>query len=400
MPVRILIHFRTRGTGAEGVHLSGMAGGFTHHGTEVEFSSPTGVDPRTARGSNPFGQKQESLLGRLSRRCPKFVFELLEIAYNAAAWWRNRRLLRKGQFTFIYERHAFFLCATAGLAKRFNLPLVIEVNELVGDERIRPNPTFLRLAQWADRQVFCRASLVVTVSPHLARRVVEAGADPQKVLVLPNAVSAATLDRAETGPALRQKLGIASTDIVIGFVGWFVPWHRLDLLLEAAARLAALGHSVRLLLVGAGPLESELQALAERHGFAASMIWAGAVPHDSVAEYVGAFDIAVVPHCNDYRSPIKLFEYMAARRAVVAPSVEPIATVVDAECAALFTPGDVDSLFQSLERLVQSPQLRTEFGQRGWELVRSRHTWEHNARRVLDALKISPVTVAPSENPA
>ncbi len=389
---RVLFHFRTRGTGAEGVHLAGMAHGFAAHGGEVTFISPTGIDPRTSRGDNPFRSKRESLLSRLSRRCPRWIFEILELGYNAAAFFRVGRAVFSGDYAFVYERHAFFLWITAWLADWLDFPLVVEVNELAGDARIRAQPSFAGLVAWADRFVFERAALVIVVSPHLARRAMERGAKAVRVLILPNAVEAEVAHRPvdrEMRSRLRERWAIRDTDVVIGFVGWFVEWHRLDRLVEVLGRLAKRGLPVKLMLVGEGPLKEPLIAQATAAGVLDRLIWTGSVSHDEVGTIISAFDIAVVPHSNDYRSPIKLFEYWAAGCAVVAPQVEPVEAVAGLEgnAAQLFDAESAESLEHALATLAADADLRARLGAAGKALVQEKHTWDKNAARVLERLR-------------
>ena len=318
----ILYHFRTQGTGAEGVHIAGIANAFEQLGYRVVFSSPTGIDPRVTAGASPFGSGRRSLLSRLAARAPRIVFELLEIAYNAVAAFRNLRLILRERPALIYERHAFFLCSTAMLARLMRVPLVVEVNELVGDERIRPDPLLALLARAADRITMRLASRIVVVSPHLKRRIESLGVPGSRVLVLPNAVSAESLDAPADGAAIRARHG-AQDALIVGFVGWFVAWHRLDRLIGEFAALTASDPRLRLMLVGDGTLKAELESQAARLGIAGRIIWTGSVPHAEVPAHIAAMDICVVPHSNEYRSPIKLFEYMARARAVLAPRVEP-----------------------------------------------------------------------------
>src|SRR5277367_1822166 len=108
--MNILFHFRIQGTGAEGVHIAGMAGAFRALGHGVVFSSPGSVDPTATAGENPFRSRRRSFLGRLAAAAPRVVFELMEIAYNAFAGGQLETLLRHEKFGLVYERHAFFLC--------------------------------------------------------------------------------------------------------------------------------------------------------------------------------------------------------------------------------------------------------------------------------------------------
>jgi teichuronic acid biosynthesis glycosyltransferase TuaC len=380
-PSPILYHFRTRGTGAEAVHISGIVRAFEKMGSPVILSSPTGIDPRQGAGATPFaepGAGTTGLLSRLTRRLPGGLFELLEFLYNIPAYRRNLRLACSGGVRLIYERHAFFLFSTALVANRCGCPLVVEVNELVGDPRIRAQPLFSWLARWTDRFVFRRARLIVTVSPHLKRRVEEYGIPPERVIVLPNAVSEAELAvPAEEWP-IREVL--PQPAFLLGFVGWLVEWHRLDFVIKALAMPEF--SNVVLVLIGEGPLQSTLEAQARALGV--RLYCAGPLPHARIPAALRAMDACVVPHSNAYRSPIKLFEFMAQARPILAPRTEPIESVAaDEKEALLFTPLDINSFRYSLSKLLKSSDLRETIGTGARRAVEQRHTWEGNAQHIL-----------------
>ena len=387
--MNILYHFRTRGSGAEAVHIAGIARAMEALGHTVVFSSPTGVDPRATAGANPFKDSgRGGVLGFVSRNCPAFLFEFLELGYNVAAWFRNARLLRQQRFELIYERHAFFMFATALLAQRRRIPFVVEVNELVGDERVRKQPCFAALVRRCDQLTFQRANLIVVVSPHLKRRIVEQGIAAEKILVLPNAVSREEFAIPADGGVVRQRWHLDGS-VVIGFVGWFVAWHRLEGLIDAVAALSRQYPEIRLLLIGEGGLREALTAVAQRHGMVDKVIFTGAVPHAEIPAHIAAMDIAVVPHSNEYRSPIKLFEYLGQGKAVVAPRTEPIEMVVrDGVNGVLFEPGSAAGLRDALATLVAEPQLRARLGAQARLDVLERHTWGHNAAAVLSRLSL------------
>ena len=386
---KVLYHFRTRGRGAEAVHIGGIASALERLGYPIVFSNPAMIDPRQSAGANPFASgRRRSWIDSVSRILPSALFEFAELAYNAVAFLRNRRLLTGGDFAFIYERHAFFLFATALLARARGIPLVVEVNELIGDERVRKQPLLAPMARLADRITFKIATLIVVVSPHLQRRIASTGIAAEKIIVMPNAIDANAADASEGRDAVRARLGFED-GCVIAFVGWFVPWHHLDWLVQAFAALAPAAPDLRLMLVGDGPLRSEIEAEACRGGVTEKLTITGAVEHRSVGGYVAAADIAVIPHSNEYRSPIKLFEYMAQGRAIVAPATEPVQSVLqDGVNALLFPPGDKIALQEQLARLVADASLRERLGQRARADVFARHTWDHNARKVLARLSL------------
>jgi glycosyltransferase involved in cell wall biosynthesis len=354
-------------------------------GCGVILSSPTGIDPRQTAGASPFVEAAAAAgprawLARVTRRIPPGLFEVLEFLYNIPAFFRNLRLARRHRCRLIYERHAFFLFSTAFVAALLRVPLVVEVNELVGDPRIRAQPLFSGLARWTDRFLFRRARLIVTVSPHLKRRVEQYGIPAARILVLPNAVSEEELAPPSSPPAFSLQPSAFS----LCFCGWLVEWHRLDFLIEALA-LPEFA-SVTLVLIGEGPLQSALEGQARTLGV--HLHCAGPVPHSAIPAALRAMDACVVPHSNEYRSPIKLFEFMAQERAVLAPRTEPIESVVtDGKDALLFTPLDPESFRSALRKLLNSSELRHSLGRAARLLVERHHTWEQNARKIVASIR-------------
>jgi glycosyltransferase involved in cell wall biosynthesis len=104
--------------------------------------------------------------------------------------------------------------------------------------------------------------------------------------------------------------------------------------------------------------------------------------------YLAAMDITVAPYPaldEFYFSPLKLFEYMAAGRAVVASRVgQVVDLLVDGETGLLFDPGEEGGLVDRIQRLRQDATLRRELGRAASRLVRSAYTWRHTAARVVD----------------
>jgi glycosyltransferase involved in cell wall biosynthesis len=128
----------------------------------------------------------------------------------------------------------------------------------------------------------------------------------------------------------------------------------------------------------------ELGQSAER------FLYAGQVIPERVPLYLSAFDVCAMPfpwteHFAYYASPIKLFEYMAARRAIVASNLPSTAEVLaDGESGLLIPPSDVDALAAAVARLRDDPALRERLAARAYELVMARYTWAARARYILN----------------
>jgi glycosyltransferase involved in cell wall biosynthesis len=109
-------------------------------------------------------------------------------------------------------------------------------------------------------------------------------------------------------------------------------------------------------------------------------------------DHLSAMDVAVVADDGTrVASPMKLLEYMAMARAVIAPGLENITDVVTANVdALLFTPQDGRSLADGLRRLIHDPRLREQLGQAARHTVCSSRTWRGNAERVISLLAARP----------
>jgi glycosyltransferase involved in cell wall biosynthesis len=383
--VRILYHHRTQGTGAEGVHISQVVAQLRQLGASVDVVSPLDVEPALTAGGNPFGRKatvRGRFLGAISKRLPQSAFELLEIAYNVPAAAKLRRALDRGPVDLLYERHAFFLSAGVKLAKRHGIPYFVEVNEVAGEARVR-RQRFVRRAREVESFVFEQADAILVVSEFLKQKICAVGAAAQKVHVIPNGVDEVLFDPAVDGNDIRRHFGLEANDVLVGFIGWFVPWHRLELLVRAFARTAG-RTGARLMLVGDGVLRQELVELATSLGIRDRMLLPGAVPYCEIPRFIQAMDVCVIPGSNEYRSPIKLFEYMAMAKPVLAARYAPIEQViVSGHNGLTFDPEDSADLGSKLDDLLCNPGRRAELGLRARQTILNGYLWRHNAQRVL-----------------
>lgn len=384
--MNIIYHHRTQGTGAEGVHIAYVIKGLRELGHQVRVISPNDAEPEHTAGNNPFAAKR-GLKARcfafLSRHAPQFLFEMLELGYNAAAQRKLEQAVQREHIDFIYERNAFFLFAGARLARKHSLPLIVEVNEIAGEQRVRRQ----FLVGWAkriEREVFEQADAIIVVSDFLKDRIAQTGIPAAKIHVIPNAVDPREFDPAAAQPhALRERYGFNPSAVVVGFIGWFVAWHNLELLIEVFAR-AARGKNVFLFLVGDGGLKGKFQELARQLGIEGQVIFPGAAPYHDIPNYVAAMDVCVIPGSNEYRSPIKLFEYMAMAKAVLAPRLRPIEVIVqDQQDGVLFKSDDPEELLQALQRLLQDTSWRASLGTKARAKILECYTWTHNAQRVI-----------------
>ena len=325
--------------------------------------------------------------------------ELRNLLYNVPFLERLRAHLAAHPVDFIYERYALFAHAGEALARELGVPHLLEVNAPLAEEQERTRGLLLKeLARESERRVLEGSDAVIVVSRRLAEFAVGCGVAVERVHVLPNAVD----PRRFTGPAVPGPLpgplaARLSGRNVIGFVGTLKPWHGIETLIDAFALLRARHERAHLLIVGDGPGRAALVDQVARHGLEDAVTFTGAVAHDEIPGHLAAMDVAVAPGTpseNFYFSPIKLFEYLAAGRPVVAGAIGQIEELVtDGETALLFEPGRSDRLAATLERLVTDPALGRRIGENGRAWVCRERTWAANAARVVEIARelMSPI---------
>ena len=284
------------------------------------------------------------------------------------------------------------------LRERYGLPVVYEVRGFWEDTWLSRHPDAERLAsselyqQNRDTETRCMlaADLVVTLGEAMREEIVARGVAAEKILIVPNAVSAEFLRPLPDATALRAALGIDPDEYVVGVVSSLVPHEGIGTLLEATAILRARRVPTRALIVGDGPERAALQRQAADIGLAEAAVFTGRVPAAKVRQFHALLDIFVVPRTSDrvcqLVTPLKPVEAMASGLCVVTSQVKALTEIVKHEVTGAQTiPQDPVSLADCLERLLYSPDIRRKLGDNAREWAARDRTWAHNAARYRDA---------------
>ena len=296
----------------------------------------------------------------------------------------------------IIHAHSPVLNALPALSvgRRLGIPVVYEVRAFWEDAAVdhgthRENGLRYRLTHAAETYALRRANEVTTICEGLKRDIVARGVAADKITVIPNAVDLAAFEFEPTPDLdLKARLGCAG-DTVIGFIGSFYGYEGLDLLLAALPAVLQSVPRVRVLLVGGGPQEVALKALAATLGIADKVIFAGRVPHDDVRRYYSIVDVFAYPRhsmrLTELVTPLKPLEAMAQGRLLVASDVGGHRELIrDGETGMLFRAGDVASLTEAIVRLLQQRDRWARVRQQGRRFVERERTWPISVARYRD----------------
>jgi glycosyltransferase involved in cell wall biosynthesis len=232
-----------------------------------------------------------------------------------------------------------------------------------------------------EARVWRQADGYATITRGLADELVERFGPRPALAVVP--------DGARVDAGRRFEGRAIATPAVVGYSGHLYPWKGVDLLLDALAELAG----VNGIVVGGHPGENDLARLRNRAGelgLGSRVTFTGMVGPRDVTARLEPADVLVLPNpataaSERYTSPLKLFEYLAMGRPIVASDLPAFREVVrHGDNALLFEPGSARALAAAVRTVVGSPQLAASIARRAFETARD-YSWDARAER-LDQL--------------
>lgn len=265
------------------------------------------------------------------------------------------------------------------------LPVIYEAHDL---ESWNPSRAKERWAQplinLVDRVAIGRSAAVVSLTDEFRRLLERLGWRRREDV----AVIADAFDDRRLGPgdrhAARRQLGMAKEGPLLVYAGMTFSYRGLDRLLGAFAALRGERAEARLALVGGRP--SEIAALREHAaalGLDSAVSFTGQLRQDEVTPYLHAADLLIIPDTvtDVTASPLKLFEYLAAGRAVALPDLPSLMEVLPRDVGYYFRRGDADDMLRALRAALDDPR-RPEREVSGRAIVAA-HTYASRAGRIL-----------------
>lgn len=309
--------------------------------------------------------------------------------YDRYFYHRACQIIETEQPDVLYERGIEY--AGLHLSQRYGLPLILEMN---GSHTFRREwrHKHSRLYPWMirrwERRSCHEADSVAVVTPFLKQYLARLGIPGKKVFLLPNGVDTGKFYPDDLkASAIRQKYGLEGK-IVVGFIGGLRLYHGVDILIDSARAIVKESSDIHFLIVGDGPPRATLEQQARKRGVASVVTFTGSVPYQDMPVYINAMDVTVAPFSKlpDFHfSPIKIFEYMAVAKPVVASRyTDTESVIVDRYNGLLVEPGNRHQLACAIQELLQDKDLRRRLGREGRRTVEEKYTWEKNAQMILE----------------
>ena len=214
----------------------------------------------------------------------------------------------------------------------------------------------------------------------------------EKIVVVSNGANT-SLFRPKEQEICRKKLGLDLGTPYICFVGNLAPWQGIEYLVKAVPSILSRIPECRFLIVGDGVMKDNLLKLCRELGVEDKFIFTGVVAYDRVPLYINASDICVAPfilarNAKIGLSPLKLYEYMACGKPVVASNISGVSDVLEASGGGIpVLPENPNALAEGIIKVLENPGLGKKLGSKGLSYVTENYSWYSVAKKVNEVCK-------------
>lgn len=317
---------------------------------------------------------------RLPRRLLRWLLRGQTRAFTNSAY----RLAKKDGAKLFYTRDV----EVAHSLTRRNAPTIFEAHAVP-----KGHDLFIL------KGVLKRPSLkhIVVLTSFIKEALVEAGAPAHKILIEPDAVDLAQYANLPAPTEAKRQLNLPTDRPIIGYIGRFQTMGMdkgIAKLISAYAKLPSTLSPTPLLLCVGGPMDRVHDYLEMAKGLGVEdgrIRFIDRVPNAEVPLWMSAIDIATMPypyttHYAYYMSPMKLFEYMAAGKAIVSTNLPSIQEVLHHKKNGLLASHDDDAAFaQAIMKVLQNKSLKQRLEQAAHETAQ-KYTWQARAQRILEGM--------------
>lgn len=333
-------------------------------------------------------QDQQSQSAISKGKVRPFIADIMRLTMgyvNARKAWQELG----STVTWVYERNAA-LQSLGWIFKKNGIPWILETNAPLFYEAGRERKTtyLVSLVRKIEIQAYQQCDVLVCISQALADIILEhTQISAEKIVIMPNGVDTLLFDPQKYTPAK------FFDGFTICYVGKLFDWQGVDLLIKAIAELQNENIDISFVIVGNGPAKETLEQLTATLNLSERVHFVGRVPQAEIPSYIAGADIGYSGKANmeigtNFHSPLKLYEYMAMAKPVIATDFEDTRrTVIDGEFGYIFQPGDITSLKSALRKAFNYRKNLKNMGENAREMITQNHDWRNRALFLIDSVQ-------------
>jgi glycosyltransferase involved in cell wall biosynthesis len=304
------------------------------------------------------------------------IVDFVRLGLGLINSWRSYQELNH-QVDWVYEYAATLQCL-GWIFQRQGIPWILQAEALLFYEAKAERKALVLdgLAKWIEIKAYQQCDVLACVSETLQEILVrDYGIDREKIVLVPNGVDIEFIN-----PELHLEKRLFS-GFTVGFIGSLYAWSGLDLLLKAIAALRKEGLDISLVIVGDGAMEAEWKKQSQELGIESHVAFLGRVPWQDIPQYIAGFDVGYSGQVQlqmgkMYLSPMKLYEYMAMAKPVIASAFEDAKRLIcDRQTGFLFNSGDLEDLKRTLSTAYEKRASLPEMGRLARMEIVKNHSW-------------------------
>ena len=346
--------------------------------------------PHLEKKSSPIVPGYETFFNNLfihlpawSRQLKLEFYQLRKLLRDWAKWPYFAKLYQENNVDIVVVRYDAYVMGPIYAAYRRGIPILLEVNGILS----KHHPD--RITRLFEDYVMPKIDGAFAVCNPLAQLLVNLKVPTEKIRVITNGVCLGNFqspDLSVVPPSLRMKL---NGKTVIGYVGTFTVYHDLLTLISGFARALNQVPNLCLLLIGEGRNKQQVIEMVKSYGIEKNTFFTDSVSSNHIPSYLQMCTIVVNPLKQIYKedfhgAPIKMFEYMAARKPIISTGFESLRDLMG-DSAIFVAPGSELGWRDALITLAQDMTIQQGKGAQAFEhLIKSGYTWKENAKKVFE----------------
>jgi len=361
---------------AHGLQIINMCESFANSGVQVKLILPTRIN-KNYKDSNPFdfySVKNNFEILKLKSIDPTFVLKItkggvyikIQSFFFAISLFFYLLFNKIDGYT-LYTRESYLL----PLLQFFSKNVVLEIHDI-------PSKASFYLKYWKNCQK------IITISQGLKNKLIELGVDKDKIYNAPDGVKLEKFDINDDKVEARKKLNLPVDKKIIIYTGHLYDWKGTQVLADASKFL-----NNNSLIIFIGGTSQDIKNFKEKNKDLKNVSILGRKDHGQIPLFLKASDVLVLPNSAKkeisslYTSPIKLFEYMASKRPIVASSLPSIKEILNDSNSVLVSPDSPESLAQGLSKILSDEVFSNSISTKSFDQVRN-YTWKKRAENILN----------------
>lgn len=317
--------------------------------------------------------------------------ELLFLPYNSKAEKSALKIIESEKINYIYHYLAFSHYSPMKVKERTGLPLFVQSDGVL--QWMKENwgkSYFPNLIKYAEEIMWETADRIFAVSKEIKQHMIEYGADGSKIDILPSAADTSKFD-----PSIDSTDVIKEFDLkdkfVVGFFGTFGRWHGVEFLAKSIKQLSKKIDNLLVLFVGDGDLRREVEDIIRKDNVGNYARIIGMQPYSLVPALMNACNVLTSPGIHQkntvfFNSPVKLFEYMAMQKPVVATNVGQQGDVIkDRYNGMLIESNTMEEFVEKIIQLASDEELRKSLSIQARKDAVSKYDWKVVSKVVVEA---------------